>query len=94
MNLGLCDGVLLARALAADDGAGAAFAAYDRTRRAAATAVIGATERMSTLYTGRLSSTWIAQKTMNWLVWIFFSIPGVQAAVAWRVSGLVYRDAK
>ncbi|KZV83662.1 FAD/NAD(P)-binding domain-containing protein [Exidia glandulosa HHB12029] len=93
MNLGLCDGVLLGRALLAErEDQTAAFERYNKTRRVAATGVITMAGRMTSLYVGWFWRTRIARTVFNFFMRIFMAIPGIRGAVAWRISGLVYRD--
>lgn len=96
MNLGLCDGVRLGRALtaalASPETVQAELETYERLRRPAAQAVIKSSGALTAWYSsGLLHRPWV-QRLLIWAVGLMQAIPGVQTMMAWRLSGLVYRE--
>ncbi|EJD44872.1 FAD/NAD(P)-binding domain-containing protein [Auricularia subglabra TFB-10046 SS5] len=87
MNLALCDGVMLGRALAAEHSEDA-FDKYAQTRRAAALAVIGLAESLTSMFASGLTWRWL----IGFALRLAQAIPGVQSMIAWRMSGLVCRE--
>jgi 2-polyprenyl-6-methoxyphenol hydroxylase-like FAD-dependent oxidoreductase len=89
MNLGIQDAVALAEALAAVLG-GAADSVlddYGTARRAIAQQVVEMTDRLT-----RLATLPRAARTIrNTAIGLAGRVPAVQRALAWRLSGLVYR---
>jgi 2-polyprenyl-6-methoxyphenol hydroxylase-like FAD-dependent oxidoreductase len=88
MNTGLQDAMALAHALTrALEGDGAALAAYGPTRRPVAEQVVAMADRLTRLATVSRG----VRPLRNALMRIVSSIPAVRRALAWRLSGLVYR---
>lgn len=95
MNLGLCDGMRLANALVSverGEPTEAAFKRYGDVRRAAARAVIGMVEGLTALNGHWLADNWMVKTMRNFVLRIVLFVPGVESAVAWRLSGLVHRE--
>ncbi|EJD44870.1 FAD/NAD(P)-binding domain-containing protein [Auricularia subglabra TFB-10046 SS5] len=96
MNLGLCDGVRLGRAistaLAAPETARDELEKYEKLRRPAAQAVIKTSGALTAWYSsGILHRPWVQRLLISALGFLQ-AMPGVQSMMAWRLSGLVYRE--
>jgi 2-polyprenyl-6-methoxyphenol hydroxylase-like FAD-dependent oxidoreductase len=89
MNLGIQDAVALAEALATVLGRGSdtALDAYAAARRPIAQKVITLTDRLTRLATLPAA----ARPVRNTFIGMAGRIPAVRNALAWRLSGLVYR---
>ncbi|MBJ7341492.1 FAD-dependent oxidoreductase [Mycolicibacterium sp.] len=89
MNLGIQDAVVLADALAAalDDGDSSLLDAYSDSRRPVALQVVALTDRLT-----RLATLPRALRPLrNVVLGIVGHLPPLTHALAWRLSGLVYR---
>jgi 2-polyprenyl-6-methoxyphenol hydroxylase-like FAD-dependent oxidoreductase len=89
MNLGLQDAVALSRALVAvlDGGPDTLLDQYSRARRPIARQVVTLTDRLTRLATLPRAARPIRNTAMS----LAGRIPAVRRALAWRLSGLVYR---
>ncbi|EJD41335.1 FAD/NAD(P)-binding domain-containing protein [Auricularia subglabra TFB-10046 SS5] len=95
MNLGLCDGVLLGKAIAthlngdpAVTGGDAVFERWAANRRAVAAMVINVAERATDL--AKVSGSWSAA-VRGMVLKMAEKVPGVGRAIAWRISGLAWK---
>lgn len=92
MNLGLCDGVLLGKAIATHLGADApddaVFERWADNRRAVAAMVINVAERATDL--AKVSGSWSAA-VRGMVLKMAEKVPGVGRAIAWRISGLAWK---
>ena len=89
MNLGIQDGVALADALAAVLGGAndSVLDEYSAARRPIAQQVVKMTDRLTRLATLPQA----VRPIRNAAIGVAGRIPSVQRALAWRLSGLVYR---
>lgn len=89
MNLGIQDAVALADTLtdALRGGSDAALDAYSAARRPIARQVLNLTGRLTRLATLPRA----ARPARNGVMRLRTHVPGVRSALAWRLSGLVYR---
>ncbi|KZV79251.1 FAD/NAD(P)-binding domain-containing protein [Exidia glandulosa HHB12029] len=95
MNLGLCDGVLLGKAIAThlnsdpeQAGGDAVFERWAANRRAVAAMVINVAERATDL--AKVSGSWSAA-VRGMVLKMAEKVPGVGRAIAWRISGLAWK---
>lgn len=97
MNLGLCDGLRVAHAFVAvtsgTEPADDAFKKYNDMRRPAARTVINMVEVLTAFNGHWLADNVLVKTLRNWVAWFALTcVPGMQEAVAWRMSGLVHRE--
>lgn len=94
MNLGLCDGVLLGKAIAThlcmdnERERDAVFARWAANRRQVAEMVISVAERATDL--AKVSGSW-SKAVRGMVLKMAEKVPGVGRAIAWRISGLAWK---